>query len=322
MRKIAVYINFTTPAYEQRIRQLAQKLGFEASFFSSNDETILESIGSYEVIFGYPTPSLVRRAKNLRWLASAAAGVEQFLQEGALPSPDCLLTNGSGAYGPTISEHILMVLLMLLRRMPEYQSAAAQRRWPYLAPIRSVAGSRFVLLGTGDIGSHTARRLRALGATSVIGVSRSGKSPEPAFERVVPLSELDRVLPGADALIMSLPSTPETAGVLSRSRIALLPASAYVVNVGRGSAIDQDALIEALQAGRLAGAALDVMTPEPLPASHPLWGCPNTILTPHVSGNMSLALTCDLAVGLFCRNLERYAAGQPLENLIDRAKGY
>lgn len=321
MRKLAVYINFSTPAHQARIRQLAQRLGFQADFFSQRDEAILDSIESYEVLFGYPPPGLVRRAKNLRWLASAAAGIEQFLREGALPNPECLLTNGSGAYGPTISEHILMVLLMLLRRMPEYQAAAAEQRWPYLSPVRSITGGRFVLLGTGDIGSNTARRLHALGA-SVTGVSRSGQSREPAFDRVVPLSGLDGVLPEADAVILSLPDTPETVGVLSRARIALLPPSAYVVNVGRGSAIDQDALIEALRAGRLAGAALDVMTPEPLPVGHPLWDCPNTILTPHVSGNMSLGLTCDLAVGLFCRNLERYAAGQPLENLIDRAKGY
>ncbi len=123
-------------------------------------------------------------------------------------------------------------------------------------------------------------------------------------------------------MILALPATPETVGILSRERLSLLPSSAYVVNVGRGSAIDQDALADALQNGRLAGAALDVMTPEPLPAGHPLWNCPNAILTPHVSGNMALGQTCDLAVALFCRNLERYAAGSPLENRIDRAKGY
>ena len=106
------------------------------------------------------------------------------------------------------------------------------------------------------------------------------------------------------------------------SAITLLPPTAYVVNVGRGSAIDQDALVEALQGGRLAGAALDVMTPEPLPADHPLRTCPNTILTPHVSGNMALGLTCDLDVDMFCRDLGHYAAGEPLENLVDRSRGY
>ena len=139
---------------------------------------------------------------------------------------------------------------------------------------------------------------------------------------VVPTGELDAVLPQADVLIMALPATRETVGILSRKRIALLPSAAFVINVGRGTAIDQDALVEALQSRRLAGAALDVMTPEPLPADHPLWTCPNTILTPHVSGNMSLGLTCDLDVDMFLKDLARYAAGELPENLVDRTRGY
>ena len=177
------------------------------------------------------------------------------------------------------------------------------------------------MLGTGDIGANTARRLKALGA-SVTGVCRSGRSGEAAFDRVVPIGELDSVLPEADALIMALPATGETAGILSRERIALLPERAFVVNVGRGSAVDQTALAEALRAGRIAGASLDVMTPEPLPEDDPLWDCPNLLLTPHVSGNMSLGLTCELAVEMFCADLERYAGGEPLKNLVDRSVGY
>ena len=171
-------------------------------------------------------------------------------------------------------------------------------------------------LGTGDVGRSAARRLKALGA-SVTGVCRSGRSEEPAFDRVLPIGRLDELLPQADALVMALPATAETAGILSRERIALLGPQALVVNVGRGSAIDQPALVEALTARRLAGAALDVMEPEP-----PLWQCPNTILTPHVSGNMALGLTCDLDVDMFCRDLGRYAAWEPLENLVDRRRGY
>ena len=322
MRKLAVCVNFMSEPYRSRIEKAAAELGFTPAFYrDSSDGRLGEDIGGYEVIFGHPAPAVLKRAERLRWLCSDCAGIEAYLDSAVWPHPDCLLSNGSGAYGPTISEHILMVLLMLLRRMPEYQAAAAERQWPYLKPIRSIGGSRVVMLGTGDIGSHTARRLKALGAR-VTGVCRSGWSTEPAFDRVVPLGELDSLLPQADALVMALPATAETVGVLSRERIALLPPTAYVVNVGRGSAIDQEALVEALQARRLAGAALDVMVPEPLPADHPLWTCPNTIITPHISGNMALGLTCDLSVDIFCRDLVRYAAGELPEGLVDRNRGY
>ena len=323
MRKIAVYVSFMNDRYRAQLRTAASEQGFDLDFYDCNRDSaaLLGRIGDYEVIYGHPDPAWLKRAARLRWLCSDFAGVEKYLDEAIWPSPDCLLSNSSGAYGPTISEHILMVLLMLLRRMPEYEADLLERRWTLHTPIRSITGSHVVLLGTGDIGSHTARRLKALGA-SVTGVCRSGKSAEPAFDAVLPIGELDSVLPRADALIMALPATRETAGILSRERIALLPPTAYVVNVGRGSAVDQDALAGALQSRRLAGASLDVTVPEPLPADHPLWTCPNTIITPHISGNMSLGLTCDLDVDMFCRDLERYAAGEPLLNLVDRSLGY
>ena len=320
MRRIAVFADFITEDYRRQIDRTAEKTGFSTTYFADRDALAAE-IGAFEVLFGYIPPSLLAGAERLRWLCAASAGVDHLLEDSLWPSQDCLLSNSSGAYGPTISEHVLMVLLMLLRRMPEYQADLRERRWSFYSPIRSITGSRIVMLGTGDIGANTARRLKALGA-SVTGVCRSGRSGEAAFDRVVPIGALDSVLPEADALIMALPATGETAGILSRERIALLPERAFVVNVGRGSAVDQTALAEALRAGRIAGASLDVMTPEPLPEDDPLWDCPNLLLTPHVSGNMSLGLTCELAVEMFCADLERYANGEPLKNLVDRSVGY
>ena len=121
---------------------------------------------------------------------------------------------------------------------------------------------------------------------------------------------------------MALPSTPETRLILNRARIALLPRGALVVNVGRGTAIEQEPLVEALNSGALGGAALDVMDPEPLPADHPLWTAKNIIITPHTSGNMTLGYTCDRNVEMFCQDLRNYAAGRPLNGLIDRTLGY
>lgn len=318
MREIAVSGSYITPAHKNEITALAEDSGFTVSYYPDDAPALRDGIGRFEVLFGFPPAEWLQNARSLRWLSSSAAGVERYI--GALP-PGCLLTSGSGAYGISISEHILMVLLMLLRRMPEYLPTLEDRAWTHFSPVRSIDGSHCVLLGTGDIGFSAARRLRALGA-SVTGINRSGHASHSAFQRVYPVSELDHVLPTADVLILSLPATPETRGILSRERLALLPPSAYVVNVGRGCTIDQDALVEALQNGRLAGAALDVMMPEPLPPDHPLWDCPNTILTPHCSGTMSLSQTCDRAVDIFLRNLGRYAAGEPLDHLIDPSVGY
>lgn len=320
MRKIAVCVNFINEAYRHQIDAAAEGCGFAVHYYDS-PAAMTPHVADYEVIFGHPAPALLKQASSLKWMCSDTAGVEKYLGDSIWPDPACLLSNSSGAYGPTISEHIIMVLLMLLRRMPEYSADLAQRKWTFHTPIRGIHGSHVVMLGTGDIGRNTARRLKDLGA-SVTGVCRSGRSDEPAFDRVLPIDQLDSVLPQADVLIMALPATASTEGILSRERIALLGSDAYLINVGRGSAIDQDALVEALQSHRIAGASLDVMVPEPLPTDHPLWDCPNALLTPHISGNMSLGLTCDLAVNMFCEDLRRYAEGQPLRHQVDRRRGY
>ena len=215
-----------------------------------------------------------------------------------------------------------MVLLMLLRRMPDYAKIVANREWINKLPIRSIRGNTFTVMGTGNIGQNIAKRLRGMGAARIVGVSRSGNAVNDDFDEVRPVSELDEILPTTHNLIMAMPGTAETAGILSKERITSLPEGALVVNVGRGSAIDQEALIEALNSGALGGAALDVMMPEPLPVDHPLWTAKNTIITPHVSGNMSLGYTCDAAVDSFCGDLRRYAQGLPLENAVDRKLGY
>ena len=319
MRKLAVCVPFVPGRYDQKITDAALKLGFETHHYDS-PESLAPDIDKYEALYGDVGPAIIKNAASLRWVHSPNAGIEKYLPADAMPK-GCILSNSSGSYGPAIAEHIIMVLLMLMRRMPEYQAAMADHSWPCFDPIRSINGSNIVMLGTGDIGSNTARRLKSLGA-SVTGVCRSGKSSEPSFDKVVKVSELDELLPSADALVTALPSTPDTIGILNSERIALLNPQAYVVNVGRGAAIDQDALITALQNRRIAGAALDVMVPEPLPADHPLWSCPNTVITPHVSGNDALKYTCDINVDMFLEDLRLYAQGKTPKHLVDRTVGY
>ena len=321
-RNICVYLEFLTPAHREQIRRRAETLGFTPHFFTLDQfDEARACVQDCEVLYAH-SPELLRAApKTLKWYCCSFAGVDPYCKDPSIfANPDCLLSN-TNAYGVTIAEHVIMVTLMLLRRMPEYEAVMRDRSWSNQLPIRSIRDNSFTILGTGNIGVNVARRLRGMGAAKVTGVSRSGR-PAPDFDRVLPISRLNEVLPETKNLIMALPGTPETVGILTPERIALLPADAYVINVGRGTAIHQQALVDALNSGRLAGAALDVMDPEPLPADHPLWSARNLILTPHVSGNMALGYTCDLNVDMFCEDLENYAAGRPLKQLVDRSAGY
>ena len=321
-RNICVYQGFLTEAHKRQIQGTARKCGFVPHFFTLDQlEAAKACLQSCEVLYAQ-SPELLRAAPaGLKWYCCSAAGVDLYCRDSSIfANPNCLLSN-SNVYGVTIAEHVVMVTLMLLRRMPEYEAVVRQRGWSNQLSIRSIRDNTFTILGIGNIGIHTAERLRSMGAARITGLCRSGKF-HPAFDQVHPISALDDVLPKADILIMALPGTPETFHILNRERIAHLPPNAYVINVGRGSALDQRALSEALNNGHLAGAALDVMDPEPLPKDDPLWNTKNLILTPHVSGNMTLGYTCDQAVALFCRDLLNYAAGRPLESLVDRKRGY
>ncbi len=323
MRNICVYQEFLTEAHREQIRRTAEAAGFTPYFFTLDRfEEAKACLQDCEVLYAHDLDLLRAAPASLKWYCCSYAGVDPYCKDpGLFANPDCLLSN-TNCYGVTIAEHVVMVLLMLLRRMPEYEEVVRNRGWSNQLPIRSIRDNEFTLLGLGNIGFNVAERLRGMGAARITGLSRSGKARENVYDEVLPISALDEVLPRTRNLIMALPGTAETVHILNRERIALLPSGAYVVNVGRGTAIEQEPLVEALNAGRLAGAALDVMDPEPLPPDHPLWSARNIILTPHVSGNMTLGYTCDRNVEMFCEDLKNYAAGRPLNSLVDRNRGY
>ena len=321
MKKIAVVEKFFEAHHRQQIEAAAGKHGYTVDYYLDG-ALPKERAGEYEIVYGMPDRTALKDMTALKWFCASFAGVDRFVDDALYPHPDVLLTNSAGAYGVTIAEHILMVTLMLLRGMMPLQEAVRRREWPRPDSVGAICGSRITVLGTGDIGTSFARRAKAMEAKSICGVRRTLKAADPAFDRVVTTAELDTVLPQTDILVLALPATGETNGILSRERIALLPPQAIVVNVGRGSAVDQEALAQALDEGRIAGAALDVFVPEPLPQDSPLWETKNLLITPHVAGNMSLGYTRDRDVAMFCEDLENFAAGRPLAHLVDRRRGY
>lgn len=318
--KIVVINKLLKETHKEKIRKAAAEAGGDLLFVESEDE-IPSSWEDCDIIYGFGMGN-AKKNRNLKWLSVPSAGVDYLMKPGVFANEDCLVTNSSGAYGVTIAEHIIGVSLMMMRKLDYAYRESLKGNWTAPQPQKSLKDCRIVVLGTGDIGSCFARRAKAFEPKSIIGVSRSGISSDPAYDSVKKVSELDSLLPYTDLLVMSLPDTPETRDILNRERIALLPEGSYIVNVGRGSAIDEDALCESLESGRLGGAALDVFKTEPLPADSKIWNTKNLLITPHVAGNLTLEHTLNVNVDLFCENLVRYGKGLPLNNLIDRNKGY
>ena len=333
-----------------KIADAAEKYGYDIAFYNSPEDA-KGKVSDGEVIF-CTNPSLLAEMPALKWCHTASAGADRFIATGLFGGESgAILTNSSGAYGRAISEHVIMVSLMLLRRIPEYEKMIDNREWKQHLPVRSIAGSNIAIIGTGDIGSTAAKKFKALGSGKVIGFSRSGRAKEP-FDEVYKLDDFTAVIgpgsyggkaPGSgcgseeaerkeaactlphftpDIVVMCIPKTPDTAGIFDEEKIKVLPETAYFINVGRGTTVDQDALVRVLNEGRIAGAALDVVRTEPLPQDDPLWTTKNLILTPHTSGDMGLEYTNDVTAEFFCENLRRYAEGEELINVVDPAAGY
>lgn len=305
-----------------RIRRAAEANGCTVSFYQTHEEA-LPNLGDTTIFFGPSdarSPEMVKAMPNLAWFASYYAGVDPLLPAGRLPE-NVVLTNGSGAYGVTIAEHMVMVSLMMLRRYPEYYDFVQTKQFRSDLMIGSLYGATIVICGTGDIGSKFAQRLRAFCPAKVIGLNRTGRAAG-GFDEVYPITQIDAVLPQADILALTLPGTPLTNNLISRQRIAAMKQGAYILNVGRGNSIDQTAVIDALNAGHLAGAALDVFREEPVPQDDPAWTTPGLLFTPHCSGKMTMAYTRDTLVDTFCENLTRFCKGEPMLHVVDRSLGY
>ena len=318
--KILVINNQLEQKHIDLIEQTAVELGALVNFYKAETD-IPESDFDAEIIYGF-APSIVKTSKNLKWLCVPWAGVDSLMVPGYFANEECLLTNSAGAYGVSIAEHMISVSLVMMRRLNEFFEETRNGQWLSPRSQRSLKDCRITVLGTGDIGTTFAKRAKAFEPAQIIGVCRSGKSSESVYDKVLSVKELDDVLPETDLLAMSLPATPETKGILSRERMALMPEGAYIVNVGRGSAIDEDALADNLESGHLAGAALDVFQTEPLPADNRLWKIKNLLITPHVAGNMTLPYTKDKNVNMFLEDLRNYKEGRPLRYLVDRRLGY
>ena len=262
---------------------------------------------------------LLSRAPRLRWVQASSSGIGPLIDNLGLSGSPLLITNAAGIHAQPLAEFVLLAALYFAKEMPRLNAWKADRHWERFCG-QEARGSRMTLIGLGRVGSRIAELSAALGI-QVTGHRRTPGGVAPlGVARVVDADGLDAVLPETDLLVIAAPDTPETANLVDRRRLELLPAGAVVVNVGRGPIIDEGALIELLQAGRLRGAALDVFETEPLPAASPLWGMPNVIISPHSAS--TVVQENDRLVDLFIENLHRYLDARPLVNVFDHGRKY
>lgn len=273
-----------------------------------------EQLAAATVILGWPPAERLKECGNLRWLQTMWAGADEYLAPGVLPE-GVALTTSSGSNSQSVAEHMLACLLGLCRRLPQCRDYQLRREWGRVDKVKTVSGATVLVAGAGNIGSAFASRCRALGAHTV-GLKRTVNGPVEGFDEVFPMERLDELLPRADVAALCLPHSPETVRLMNGARLRSMKQDAILLSAGRGSVLDQEALVQLLREGRFWGAALDVTDPEPLPAGHPLWGFPNVIITPHVAGGLRLDITRDNCVEMAAENLRRYVEGRPLHNRI------
>ena len=281
-----------------------------------------EAIDNIEIVLGEPEIDTVLALKKLKWLQMTWAGANKYTTHPEL-FENITLTSASGAYGDVISEYIISGVLALYRNLFLYRNQLKDGGWNRIEKEGTLEGKRALILGTGNIGIETAKRLKVFG-TEAIGICRTNKDNIPYFDAVYTNEYLDREVEKADIVIIALPGTKETANMFDKDRIAKLKPDSILVNIGRGIIVDTDALMEALSNNRIQGAVLDVTNPEPLPDNHPLRIMENVVLTPHISGIGwgNNKYTRMKILDIFCDNLKKYKDVKVLKNIIDFNKGY
>ena len=288
-------------------------------FVDWDEENFEKSMSNSDILlaWNFPTENLKKISPNLKWIHVVSSGVEHLLPLDWMYD-DLILTNSSGVHALKAGEYGLMAILMLQNHMT--QIVTNQKKKEFVSLFSNpIAGKTIVLIGTGSLGSSMAKHINLLGA-NVIGVNKRGKKVD-GCNKVITIENIDKVLPEADFLYLAVPETPETKNLISKERLGMLKPTCGIVNVGRQSVMDYEALSEKLHKNEIAGAILDVFTHEPLDKSSKLWDTPNLIITPHVSSDDNgnyVKLTLDI----FLKNLKLFLENKELSNQIDKKLGY
>lgn len=324
MEKKNVLVSFScSPDTRQALEAAA---GVQCAFMFKEPhwsrETYIDALRKAHVIIGEPRNEEFAFCENLQLMHSPSSGVNYYVEGGCFPKGAtlCCMTGG---YGNVLAEHLLALVLSLCRRLPEYHDQQKAHTWALCRYDKQLEDCTLLILGAGDIGTTMARWMRPM-VKKVIGVRRVARSHPDCYDAMVTMEKLDEVLPEADIIVCALPHTPQTIHLLNEARLRKMKKDAVLVNGGRGSLIDQEALCRVMEEGWFWGVGLEVTSPEPLPADHPLWDQPRVIITPHAAGN---SFAPDSALvrkiwGFILPNLCRWLRGEEPENQVDFSTGY
>ncbi|MBW3600574.1 MAG: D-2-hydroxyacid dehydrogenase [Planctomycetes bacterium] len=319
---------------DDRLAKIVQAAGEMAVAGAVDEAAAVREIADADAFFGKLTPEMLAAATRLRWVQSPTASLEHYVFPALVEHP-LVLTNMRGIFSDVIADHVMGYVICLARNFHRYIRNQAERRWapeggeaarvsnltgPGVVTAmdrahRHLAGSTMGIVGLGSIGAEIARRAAAFNMR-VVAVDPARAEPPPEVEKLWKPGRLDELLAQSDWIVVAAPHTPETEKMFRRPQFQKMRLAAYFINIGRGAIVELADLTAALEAGEIAGAALDVFEQEPLPPEHPLWRLPNVILTPHVAGYATCIADRHLEVLL--DNIRRFAAGEPLRNVVNK----
>ena len=316
-------VYLTTEMSDEHLAEIAE-LAPNITIVSGLDrETAVAHAGRADGVDAHLLSSaFIEAAPDLRWAQSWSAGVNRYLTIPELMARDeIVLTNMKGMYGPVIAEHVFAMMLARTRDLEFYMDAGRRGVWERGdgSAMGALQGRTMLVVGLGGIGSEIAMRAHAFGMR-VLATARIERPAPPYVDVLGTAKDLNDLLPEADVVVLAVPLTDETRQMINRETLGKVKDGAWLVNIARGAVVDTDALVEALDSGKVGAVFLDVTDPEPLPEGHPLWGRDNALITPHVAGRAELS--ADRRWALMRENMRRFGAGEPLLNVVDKEAGY
>ena len=322
MKNILVLLPYDEASKEKLVCAVKDRCNISFISRKEQPEEYFSALKEANLIIGEVPNGDFQYCEKLEMLQSSSSGINYYIEGGKFPEGAklCCMT---GVYGNVIAEHLLGMVLSLSRRIPEYRNQQNENKWKILKFDKPLDESTVLILGAGDIGTTLAKWMRPM-VGKIIGIRRTARDFPDCFDEMFTLEKLDEKLPEADFVISVLPQTPETTGLLDERRLRLMKDDAIFVNGGRGSLIDQEALLKVMSEGKFFGVGLDVTVPEPLPEESPLWKQERLLITPHAAGNScSLESPLERKIRDFIlKNTLKWLNGEEPENLIDFKLGY